>query len=406
MTRKGKRFGQFTRSRIVFRVFAIFGTLLLATTIIYGLLIIPLQKESLRKILYSQAASVSRSIIQACTDALLTGDSGFIVAHMLQVVTNNDSIQSIILAPKQGVALAITSKGWRALEMNDFRPADFERESYGLHLDPDGTSFYRYITPILFSGVSWGALQINFNTREYDVNISQMYRQMLYISLISLLSILPIGYFFALWVTRPISILSEAAARVSNGDLSAHVETGRDDEIGQLALNFNQMVDALQLNRNILESYNQELEFTVAARTRDLDELNKTLDRRVHDEINKRKLQEALLIQQSRLAAMGEMIGAIAHQWRQPLNALSLVLQNIHMQHQAGILTEDSMLRMEEKAARLVARMSATIDDFRNFFKPSSHPKPFDLEKSVKSAVDIMDGLLNKYNIQVVIEYD
>jgi signal transduction histidine kinase len=399
-----KFIGLLRGNRIVFRVFAIFGSLLLGTTIIYGLLIIPLQKDSLQKVMYSQAATVSRSIIQACTDAMLTNDSGFIVEHSLQVVTNNSSIQSIVVVPKQGPVLNVTSKGWSIDEQSTF--AAFKSETSGIFTESNGTAQFRYTSPVLFSGVSWGVMQINFDTREYDENISQMYLQLFYITVIALLSILPIGYFFALWLTRPISIISEAAARVSSGDLEARVHTDRADEIGQLANSFNQMVDALRLNRNKLQSYNQELEFKVAERTRDLDELNKTLDQRVHDEIAKRKQQEAMLIQQSRLAAMGEMIGAIAHQWRQPLNALSLVLQNIRMQHQSGVLTGDSMMRMEEKAERLVTRMSATIDDFRNFFKPATQPQPFDLRSSIQSAVDIMDGLFNKYNIRVSMEFD
>jgi C4-dicarboxylate-specific signal transduction histidine kinase len=166
------------------------------------------------------------------------------------------------------------------------------------------------------------------------------------------------------------------------------------------------MVDALQQSRDQLQDYNQALERKVAERTHALDELNRTLDQRVHDEIDKRKQQENLLIHQSRLAAMGEMIGAIAHQWRQPLNALSLVMQNIRMQHAMGTLTEQSMARMQEKSGRLVNRMSSTIDEFRNFFKPGKHAEPFRLAQAMRASADIMEGVFKNHAIELVLQCD
>jgi signal transduction histidine kinase len=390
------------------RVFGVFGSLLLAMTALYALLIIPLQRDSLLKVMYSQAATVSRSIIQACSDAMLTDDFGFIVEHNLQVLQNNKSIQSVVIIPKRGSAMRIAPEGWAMQESERAQlplPA-FENESYGIISDASGESHYRYITPIRFSGVVWGVIRIDFDTSEYENNIDEMYRQLAYISILVVLAILSAGYFFTLWLTRPIVTISKAASRVAQGELDAHVDVNRNDEIGQLSRSFNQMVDALQQSRDQLQNYNQALELKVAERTHELDELNRTLDQRVRDEIAKRKEQENLLIHQSRLAAMGEMIGAIAHQWRQPLNALSLVIQNMRMQHRMGTLTEQSMSRMQEKGEQLVQRMSSTIDEFRNFFKPSKHPEAFKLAQSMRSSADIMEGVFKNHSIVLTIECD
>lgn len=393
-------------NRMFLRVFGVFGSLLLAMTILYGLLIIPLQRDSLLKVLYSQANTVSRSIIQASSDAMLTDDFGFIVEHNLQVLRNNKGIRSVLIVPKRGSAMRIAPEGWQMLESDRalIPPANFEIESFGIVEQAGGATYYSYVTPIRFSGVSWGAMQINFDTSEYEANIHQMYRQLLYISAFTLLAVLPIGYFFALWLTRPIATISEAASRVAQGDLNAHVMIHRNDEIGQLSLSFNQMVDALSENRLRLENVNLELEIKVAERTQALDELNRTLDQRVRDEVAKRKEQEQLLIHQSRLAAMGEMIGAIAHQWRQPLNALSLVLQNIQMQYRMGQLSEASMQSLQDKAQQLILRMSQTIDEFRNFFKPSKQAETFDLSVAIQAAADILEGMLKNHNIQLDID--
>lgn len=396
-------------NRMFLRVFGIFGSLLLAMTILYGLLIIPLQRDSLLKVMYSQANTVSRSIIQACSDAMLTDDFGFIVEHNLQVLQNNKGIRSVLIVPSRGSAMRIAPEGWRMQEddRQALDPKAFEGESFGIvEQEGGGAPLYRYQSPIRFSGVSWGAIRIDFDTSEYEANIAQMYRRLLGISAFFLVVFLPIGYVFALWLTRPIVTISEAASRVARGDLDAHVDIRRDDEIGRLSRSFNQMVDALAENRHRLENVNQELETKVAARTRELDELNQTLDQRVRLEIAKRKEQEQLLIHQSRLAAMGEMIGAIAHQWRQPLNALSLVLQNIALQYQMGRLNQESMDRLREKGEAMVMKMSTTIDDFRNFFKPNKHADFFDLEAALRGASDILEGVLRNHNIRLEMDCD
>lgn len=395
-------------NRIFLRVFGTFGTLLLVMTALYGVLIIPLQKDSLLKVMYSQASTVSRSILQACTEAMLTDDFGFVVEHNLQVVSSNKSILAVLVVPKRGNAMRITPKGWF---MNEADQATLEHttvalESYGIVSDAKGASFYRYVAPIQFSGVAWGTIQIDFSTDDYDASIQQMYRQLASISLASMLVVLTMGYFFARWLTRPIALISAAAAHVAGGDLDAHVKVDRNDEIGALSVSFNQMVDALQQSKEHAQNYRDELELEVSLRTEELDALNRSLDARVHDEVGKRKQQQALLIQQSRLAAMGEMIGAIAHQWRQPLNALGLVMQNIRMQHSAGQLTDESMARMTDKGERLMARMSSTIDEFRNFFKPSKVQKFFNLQKTMLSAADIMEGTFNNANIELTVVCD
>jgi methyl-accepting chemotaxis protein len=298
---------------------------------------------------------------------MLTDDFGFIVEHNLQVLQNNKSIRSVLIVPKRGSSMRIAPEGWLMQDPGNSGLPDtaFENESFGIERDHGGVSQYRYVAPIRFSGVSWGAIRIDFDTSDYQANIDEMYRQLISISMIAVLVILPIGYFFALWLTRPIATISAAASRVAHGDLDVQVDIQREDEIGDLSRSFNKMVDALAENRRRLENVNLDLEVKVAERTQELDELNRTLDQRVRDEVAKRKEQEQLLIHQSRLAAMGEMIGAIAHQWRQPLNALSLVLQNIGLQFQMGRLTAESMARMQEKGEAMVTRMSTTIDDFR-----------------------------------------
>ncbi|MDR0747329.1 MAG: sensor histidine kinase [Helicobacteraceae bacterium] len=93
---------------------------------------------------------------------------------------------------------------------------------------------------------------------------------------------------------------------------------------------------------------------------------------------------EKMLIQQSKMAAMGEMIGAIAHQWRQPLNSIGLYVQDILNAYTAGELDEKYLRSNTEKAMRRLRFMSNTINDFRNFFRPDKERSFFDFSAIVQ----------------------
>ncbi len=166
------------------------------------------------------------------------------------------------------------------------------------------------------------------------------------------------------------------------------------------------MIDSLMQSKKQLEVYSQSLESQVSERTQELDDLNKDLDKKIKDEVVKRQKQEALLIHQSRLAAMGEMIGAIAHQWRQPLNALGLVQQNLQFRYQTGKLDDNYMNQSMEKSGRLIHKMSTTIDDFRNFFKPNKHIEPFNIKFIILSTVELLEAQLKNNNIKLEINCD
>jgi C4-dicarboxylate-specific signal transduction histidine kinase len=194
------------------------------------------------------------------------------------------------------------------------------------------------------------------------------------------------------------------ATQVAEGDLTVRSSIKRSDEIGILSASFNRMVDSLSLSKQQLQHYNQELEHEVMVRTQELADLNIGLDKKIHEEVAKSKKQEALLIHQSRSAAMGEMIGAIAHQWRQPLNALGIVQQNLKLRYRMGSLDPEFMATNMDKADRLIQKMSSTIDDFRNFFKPNKNIQPFNIKNIICTTAELLDAQLKYHAINLKID--
>lgn len=132
---------------------------------------------------------------------------------------------------------------------------------------------------------------------------------------------------------------------------------------------------------------------------RRLKALNEGLAEQVEVETRKSLEKERLLIQQGRNAAMGEMIGNIAHQWRQPLSTLGLVVQNIHADFKEGDLDERALDAYVATATRAIQRMSCTIDDFRDFFRPSRTPESFSVYQSIQESIQLVDAMLKNNGI-------
>jgi len=137
-----------------------------------------------------------------------------------------------------------------------------------------------------------------------------------------------------------------------------------------------------------------------------LKNLNEALEQRVCEETDKSRQKDHLLIRQSRSAAMGEMIGNIAHQWRQPLNALGLILANIKDAADYQELTPDYLDGLVGDGGRLIQKMSTTIDDFRHFFRPQKHPEPFNLGTAIMEALSLVEASFRNNNIEFKLQLE
>ena len=133
-----------------------------------------------------------------------------------------------------------------------------------------------------------------------------------------------------------------------------------------------------------------------------LRHLNQALIRQIEEETEKRLLQERLLIQQSRMAAMGEMIGVIAHQWRQPLNALAIMIQNIQDAYEFGDLDQAFIQDTVQRSMQQIYTMSKTIDDFSDFSRSGSPYELFEVRKAISDVLVLLSGLFSAHDIIAV----
>jgi PAS domain S-box-containing protein len=131
----------------------------------------------------------------------------------------------------------------------------------------------------------------------------------------------------------------------------------------------------------------------IRERHRAEEALYEETDAKLHamEELRKR---DQLLLQQSRLAAMGEMINNIAHQWRQPLNLLGLNVQKLLLYYDLGDFDRNLLASSIDDTMSLVNHMSQTIDDFRTFFRTDREKISFDIRHAVEKTLSLVrDGL-------------
>ncbi len=135
-----------------------------------------------------------------------------------------------------------------------------------------------------------------------------------------------------------------------------------------------------------------------------LSHLNETLSDKVAESLAEVRKKDELFVQQSRLAALGEMIEQIAHQWRQPLNTLSLINQNLYFKRHLGECNESCYETSHEQFQEHLQYMSKTIDDFRNYYKMDKHKEPEDMVEVAEIALRLSAVLLNDAKINGRIE--
>ncbi len=133
-----------------------------------------------------------------------------------------------------------------------------------------------------------------------------------------------------------------------------------------------------------------------------LEELNNSLEKRIKKEIEKSTKQQALLMQQSKLVQMGEMIQNIAHQWRQPLSQINSTLMLLDAYLNEKNCMDEKIEKGISQIEDVTSYLSHTIDDFQNFFNPNKQRTLFKISDAIQRALNIVQGHINLKNIEIV----
>ncbi len=160
--------------------------------------------------------------------------------------------------------------------------------------------------------------------------------------------------------------------------------------------------------QNLLKQNNKNLRKLVEEKTYALKEINENLEQRIVIEVDKSQKREKQLFEATKMAQMGEMIGNIAHQWRQPLSVISTSASGMRVQKEYEILTDDKFYEACDMIVKTTTHLSKTIDTFRDFIKEKKEEKQIILQDRIDIAIDITKVTLRDAHITMInnINYD
>lgn len=185
-------------------------------------------------------------------------------------------------------------------------------------------------------------------------------------------------------------------------DVSSYILS---DSVSSMLLQYNEQTYQFQI-RGIQQEDVLLVHMNNITKILELEYANSSLEGKVKDVLSENKIKNHLLIQQSKLATTGELIENIIHQWKQPLNALGVLLGSIQITHTLRPMNTEEMDKVMLRATKLIKMMNETMDDFRNFFKADKQPTSFKIFQCMSDVMLILEGLLIQENIEVVNKID
>ena len=165
---------------------------------------------------------------------------------------------------------------------------------------------------------------------------------------------------------------------------------------------FNEYKVNIENQKTALKNINATLELKVDEKTKELEILNLKLKDRFNIEVQKNRHKDELLLAQSKMASMGEMIGNIAHQWRQPLSTISTIASGNCVKIDFDLINNDGMKNDFIRIVDCTKHLSNTIEDFRNFFMENKSIEKFDLIELVNKNLILLGSSLQNNYINII----
>ncbi|QKF66693.1 two-component system sensor histidine kinase [Arcobacter venerupis] len=155
---------------------------------------------------------------------------------------------------------------------------------------------------------------------------------------------------------------------------------------------------------NNFKKLHNSLEQKVNEKTKELQEINNYLEIKISKEVVQNRKKDIIMFQQARFASLGEMLNNIAHQWRQPLGSITMIIQSFQTKMSLGKLTPTFVDEKVNDALLLANNMSNTLEDFKNFFSPNKIKSKFSIKNCIEHSIELSKYLLLQESIEVKVK--
>jgi signal transduction histidine kinase len=248
-------------------------------------------------------------------------------------------------------------------------------ENYSLDFLTNRNNFLFY-SSFEFLDVNIGYQVIEANSKQYEKEFLLQIKELFLFSCISSFFGLILSLILSTYISKPIN---QIISKLSKSNKNSYIEFDK-----QKIDEFEFLAQTVQFQRN------------------ELIELNKNLSKKIKEEVEKSQAIEKKLFESEKLAAMGEMIGNISHQWRQPLSVISTIASGIIVNHKFNMLNLDNLDSDMNDVVLQTKYLSNTIDDFRNFIKNSNVESTFTINHLLDKLTSLTSSVLKNYNIILV----
>lgn len=345
------------------------------------------------------------SVTQTINNVLVDNIRGYVynkdtenIQHSIDVIQSEyisnifilDTNGNIISSYKQSENYDEPYKYFNALKQAN----DFSLKDDGQHI---------ILNTFALLDITLGYLVVEGNTQHYFSELSEKMSKLIILILSLFFIAIALAYYLSKSISEPLNNIIKTLHSTKDDELLAFKQESEEE--------FKYLINTIEKKHNALLNLNIQLEDEVNTKVLELQKLNQTLEQKVNQAVKDAQKKEQLFQQQARLAQMGEMISMIAHQWRQPLAAISSAMMVIDRNIETNKFDlahknskEAFFLFLEAKHESIhqnIQHLSTTTEDFRDFFNPNTEQDYISINAPVEKALNLMKTSINNNGIKI-----
>ena len=239
---------------------------------------------------------------------------------------------------------------------------------------------------------------VDDNKLKINTYINNMIKELTSVSFIMIIVVISIALLMSSYISSKIKKLLIATKKFSENEFNYRIKVESEDEIGNLEESFNDMASKIDKLVTTQNKINEDQEESIQEKTKELIQINEKLEERIAAVVAKNRQKDAQLIQNNKMASMGEMIAMIIHQWKQPLNVISMINSSAELRSLLGSSTKEELKNDNLAIKKQIELMSMTIEDFKNFFK-NNKKNEYLVSSMIKKSINLIQKIYNYQGI-------